>query len=84
MATLAVKGLIVSILPVLCLPSPRRDGSLYVSGNLPTYPSPKQTLTLTSHLRQNVGLGEGEGNVLFPGEGHGLICRTGLLIEPGR
>ena len=25
----------------------------------PTYPSPKPTSTLTSHLRQNVGLGEG-------------------------
>ena len=25
---------------------------------LPTYPSPKPTLTLTSHLGQNVGLGE--------------------------
>ena len=31
----------------------------YVSGKLPTYPSPKPTLTLTSHLGQNVGLGEG-------------------------
>ena len=26
---------------------------------LPTYPSPKPTLTPTSHLGQNVGLGEG-------------------------
>ena len=34
-------------------------GSLYVSGKLPTYPSPKPILTLTSQLRQNVGLGEG-------------------------
>ena len=33
--------------------------TLYVSGRLPTYPSPKQTFTLTSHLEQNVGLGEG-------------------------
>ena len=32
---------------------------LYVSGNLHNYPSPKPTLTLTSHLGQNVGLGEG-------------------------
>ena len=33
-----------------------------VSGKLPTYPSPKPTLTLTSHFRQNVGLGrEGVG-----------------------
>ena len=28
-------------------------------GKLPTYPSPKPTLTLTSHLGQNVGIGEG-------------------------
>ena len=34
-------------------------GSLYVSGKLPTYPSPKPTLTLISQLRQNIGLGEG-------------------------
>ena len=33
--------------------------SLYVSGKLPTYPSTKRTLTLTSPLGQNVGLGEG-------------------------
>ena len=26
---------------------------------VPTYPSPKPTLTLTSHLGQNIGLGEG-------------------------
>ena len=36
-------------------------GSLYVSGKLPTYPSPKPTLTITSHLGQNVGLGGGVG-----------------------
>ena len=34
-------------------------GSLYVSGKLPTYPSPKPTLTLSSYLGQNVGLAEG-------------------------
>ena len=33
--------------------------SIKVSGKLPTYPSPKSTLTLTSHLGQNIGLGEG-------------------------
>ena len=33
---------------------------LHVSGKLPTYPSPKPTTALTSHLGQNVGLGEGE------------------------
>ena len=35
---------------------PCNGGSIQVSGN---YPSPKLTLTLTSHLGQNVGLGEG-------------------------
>ena len=34
-------------------------GSFYVSVKLPTYPSPKPTLTLSSYLGQNVGLGEG-------------------------
>ena len=35
------------------------NGSLYVSGKLPTYPSPKPTSTLISHVGQNVGLSEG-------------------------
>ena len=35
------------------------SGSFYVSVKLPTYPSPKPTLTLISYLGQNVGLGEG-------------------------
>ena len=34
-------------------------GSLWVSGKLPSYPSPKPTLTLSFHLGQNVGLREG-------------------------
>ena len=34
-------------------------GSLYGSEKLPTYPSVKPTLTLTSDLGQNVGLREG-------------------------
>ena len=34
-------------------------GSVYVSLKLPTYPSPKPTLTLSSYLGQNVGLGRG-------------------------
>ena len=39
--------------------SPRTGGSSYVSWKVPTYPSPKPTLALvTSHLGQNVGLGE--------------------------
>ena len=37
----------------------QRCGFLYVSGKLPTYPSPKPKLTLTSHFGQNGGLGEG-------------------------
>ena len=39
----------------------RNFGSLYVSWKLPTYPSPKPTLMLTSHLgKNNVDLGEGQ------------------------
>ena len=34
-------------------------GSIKVSGKLPTHLSPELTLTLTSHLGQNDGLGEG-------------------------
>ena len=33
-------------------------GLLYVCGKLPTYPSLKPTLTLSSHLGQKVGLGD--------------------------
>ena len=35
------------------------SGLIWVSGKLPTYPSPKPTFTLASHLGQNVGFGEG-------------------------
>ena len=44
------------------MPSRNNIGSLNISGKLPTYmyPSPKPTLTLTSHLGQNVGLREGQ------------------------
>ena len=38
---------------------PRKGGSLYLSRKLPTHPSPKPTLTLSFHLGQNLGLGEG-------------------------
>ena len=38
----------------------REPVPLTVSGKLPTYPFPKLTLTLTSHLGQNVGLGKVE------------------------
>ena len=34
-------------------------GSIKVSEKLPTYPSLKPTSSLSSHLGQNVGLGEG-------------------------
>ena len=47
-------------LTVLQLPvNGRMAGSFYVSLKVPTYPSPKPTLTLSSYLGQNVGLGEG-------------------------
>ena len=36
-----------------------KKGSIKVSGKLPTYPSPKLTLTLNSYFGQNDGLGEG-------------------------
>ena len=37
----------------------KKDHYTYTSGKLPTYPSPKPIISLTAHLRQNVGLGEG-------------------------
>ena len=39
--------------------TPGNERSLYVSGETTNLPSPKPTLTLTSHLGQNVGLGGG-------------------------
>ena len=39
--------------------TPVMAASLYVFGKLPSYPSPKPTLTPTCHVGQNVGLGEG-------------------------
>ena len=42
---------------------PRNLRSFYVSVKLPTYPSPKPTLTLSSYLGQNVGLGRGRWSV---------------------
>ena len=45
---------------------PRFRNPLYVSGKLPTYPSPKPTLTLTCHLGQ-IGLRGGVGGQ-FPRE----------------
>ena len=37
----------------------KKDHYTYTSGKLPTYHSPKPIISLTAHLRQNVGLGEG-------------------------
>ena len=37
----------------------REFRSMYVSGKLPTYPSPSLALTLTSCVGQNVRFGEG-------------------------
>ena len=36
-----------------------KSDQFWLPGKLPTYPSPKLTLTLTSHLGENDGLGEG-------------------------
>ena len=36
-----------------------KSDEFWFLGKLPTYPSPKLTLTLTSHLGENDGLGEG-------------------------
>ena len=38
---------------------PESDGIIVRFWDTATYPSPKQTLIYTSHLGQNVGLGEG-------------------------
>ena len=38
---------------------PSSPNPFKVCGKLPTYPSPELTLTLTSHLKQSDGLGEG-------------------------
>ena len=51
-------------------------GSLYVSGKLPTYPSPKLILTLTSHLGQNVGLWVGVGGQ-FPWNFYARVWKEG-------
>ena len=36
-----------------------KSDQFWFLGKLPTYPFPKLTLTLTSHLGENDGLGEG-------------------------
>ena len=47
-------------------PAPKEMGSSYISGKLPTYPSPMPTLTLTSHSGQIVGLIRGGVGGKFP------------------
>ena len=37
----------------------KKEPIIYVSMKLPVYPFPKPTLTISSYLGQNVGLGEG-------------------------
>ena len=44
---------------LLCCVAPVGYKSYLGSWKLTTHPSPKSTLSLTSHLGQNVGLGEG-------------------------
>ena len=57
-------------------------GSLYVSRKLPTYPSPKPTLTLTSHLGQNVGLEEGKVGSFREIHIKYIKCACSLILCP--
>ena len=52
------------------------DGSTEVSGLLTTYPSPKSTLTVTSHFKLNVDLGE-EWVVSYPETSIDPVCPGG-------
>ena len=60
-------------------------GSLYVIGKLPNYPSPKLTLTLTSHLWQMLAHGRGrwavsQKRIMMRGKSHnGLLCEENCL-----
>ena len=51
-----LKALMTALHGELITERSRYFGSLYVSGKLPTYPSPKPTLKLTSHLGQIIDL----------------------------
>ena len=51
----------------------RKVRSSKVSWNLPTYPFPKLTLTVTSRLRQNCDLGEGK-----------MVSYGETSIDPGK
>ena len=59
-------------------------GSIQISGKLPTYPSPKPSLSLTSHLGQNVGLGEGVGGQLcYCNRPFSVVCSVPRLLNRG-
>ena len=52
-------GLDVYLKPYRVVATAPGVSNSFVSGKRPAYPSPKLTLTLTSHIGQNDGLGEG-------------------------
>ena len=67
---ITIADYLLKVLPLLFFTPPKRSNQnlnggnkesrlIYVSGKLPTYPSPKLTLTLTSHLKQDDSFGEG-------------------------
>ena len=56
-------------------------GSLYISGKLPSYPSPRPTFTLTFHLEKNVGLREG---LVEPSRGGGGALRRVRWLREGK
>ena len=56
-------------------------GSLYVSGKLLTYPSPKPAETLISHLGQNVGFLRGGGGRWSVSQKHIMFCHD-LVPSP--
>ena len=53
--SVALMWVLFIVFPIFCITS---FGDC-TCPQVPTYPFPKPTLTLTSHLGQNVGLGEG-------------------------
>ena len=57
----------------------KKTESIKVSEKLPTYPSPKSTLSLSSHLGQNVGLGEGGGGGVRGQFSKKNLCRDSLV-----
>ena len=57
--TVQNKGVVYKRDTFPCLVPLRAFGSLYISGKLPTYPSPKPTFYPKREAGFNVGLGEG-------------------------